>query len=201
MQTAPDTKDIDVELIAYADGHSTTGIRTVHNSMVPLAFDCALLYSQTSLGLRDYPTPGRSHNPPHDTLATNVPMSVALLSYNSIPSSTELRDRYPNTRINLLSNAIRDLWINRLSYATGSTSTASFDIDAIYHRISSLAGSSGGAILDSQGNFIGNFFLSDELTDEDYNPEVNTYLIQRTPTDTSLIPPVVTLRLHWTAHI
>lgn len=201
MQTVPDTKDVDVELIAYADGHSTTGIRTVHDSMVPLAFDCALLYSQTSLGLKDYPTPRRAHHPPHDRPTTNCPMNVALLSYNGLPSPTELEDHYPNTPIDSLYNAARDLSIDRLSYTTGFTSTASFGIDAIYHRVSSLAGSSGGAILDSQGNLIGKFFLSDELTNEGYIPEVNIFLIQRILIDASLILPAITLRLLWMVRI
>ena len=74
-----------------------------------------------------------------------------------------MRDRYPSTNTNVLHTAITDLWIDRLSYSTGKTTIARFDMDAIYHRISCLAGASGGPILDVNGNLIGSH-ISNELS-------------------------------------
>jgi hypothetical protein len=75
-----------------------------------------------------------------------------------------MRDRYPSTNTNVLYTAITDLWIDRLSYSTGKTTVARFDIDAIYHRISALAGASGGPILDVNGNLIGSHISNNYLT-------------------------------------
>ena len=155
MQTNPDQEDFDVTIVAYADGHDPNAIRTVHNSMVPLAYDCVLLHSQKSLGIKSFPIPGRSHSPPHDDTATTFPVNIALLCYNGCPSAVVMRNEYPNTKLNDLYTAIKDLWIDRLSYSTGKTSVACFDKDAIYHRISSLPGASGGPILDVTGKLIG----------------------------------------------
>ena len=164
MQTNPDEDDFDVTVVAYVDGQDPNRIRTVHNSLVPLAYDCVLLYSQRSLGVKSFPIPARSHYPPHNDAATAVPVDVALLCYNGHPSPTLMRDRYPSTNTNVLYTAITDLWIDRLSYSTGKTTVARFDIDAIYHRISALAGASGGPILDVNGNLIGSHISNNYLT-------------------------------------
>lgn len=155
MQTNPDQEDYDVAIVAYADGHDPNTIRTVQNSIVPLAYDCVLLYSQRSLGIKSFPIPARSHYPPHNDAATTVPVDIALLCYNGNPSPIMIRDRYPYTQVDGLYTAITELWIDRLSYSTGKTAVARFDTDAIYHRISCLAGASGGPILDASGKFIG----------------------------------------------
>lgn len=155
MQTNPDREDFDVTIVAYADGHDPNTIRTVHNSMVPLAYDCVLLHSQKSLGINSFPIPGRSHSPPHNDASTTFPVNIALLCYNGYPSADMMREEYPNTKTGDLYTAIKDLWIDRLSYSTGKTTVAHFDKDAIYHRISSLPGALGGPILDANGKFIG----------------------------------------------
>jgi hypothetical protein len=63
MQTNPDEDDFDVTVVAYVDGRDPNQIRTVHNSIVPIAYDCALLYSKKSLGVKSFPIPARSHTP------------------------------------------------------------------------------------------------------------------------------------------
>jgi hypothetical protein len=75
-----------------------------------------------------------------------------------------MRDLYPSTNTNELYAAITDLWIDRLSYSTGKTTVASFNLDAIHHRISCLAGASGGPILDANGNLIGSHISHNYLT-------------------------------------
>lgn len=155
MQTNPGQEDFEVTIVAYADGHDPNMIRIVHNTVVPLAYDCVLLYSQRSLGLKSFPIPARFHYPPHNDAATTFPVDLALICYNGNPSPVMMRNRYPNTNVNDLYTAITDLWIDRLSYSTGKTTVARFNMDAIYHRISCLAGASGGPILDVKGQFIG----------------------------------------------
>ena len=164
MQTKPDEDDFDVTIVAYVDGHNPHIIRTVHNSIVPLSYDCVLLYSHISLGMKSFPTPARSHFPPQNNAATAISVDVALLCYNGRPSPTMMSDRYPSTNISDLFTAITDLWIYRLSYSTGKTTVAHFDIDAIYHHISCLVGASGGPILDGRGNLIGNHISNNYLT-------------------------------------
>ena len=155
MQTEPDEDDFDVTVVAYVDGHNPNNIRTVHNSIVPLAYDCVLLHSRRSLGVKSFPIPARSRILLGKDAATAVPVDVALLCYNGHPSPAMMRDRYPSSNTNDLFTAITDLWIDRLSYSTGKSTIARFDIDAIYHQISSLVGASGGPILDDKGNLIG----------------------------------------------
>jgi len=155
MQTNPDQHDFDVIIVAYADGHDPNIIRTVYNGIVPLAYDCVLLHSQRPLGIKSFPIPARCHYPPYDDATTTSPVDISLLCYNGNPDPIMIRDQYPNTKVNDLHTAITDLWIDRLSYSIGKTTVANFDKNAIYHRISCLAGASGGPILDAQGKFIG----------------------------------------------
>lgn len=79
-----------------------------------------------------------------------------MLSYNGNPSATDLRDRYLNTPTDVLHDAVKDLRINRLACASGKTDINSFDPDAIYHRISCLAESSGAHPINANGEMIGN---------------------------------------------
>ena len=160
MQTNPDQHDYDVTVVAFVDGHDPDKIRTAHHSILPLGHDCVLLHSQRSLGLESFPTPVRSHAPPHNDAATTFPIDASLLCYNGKPNPQRIRDLYPNTDPKDLITAIQDLWIDRLSYSPGKTSVARFNIDAIYHRISSLAGASGGPLLDDKGNLIGKHNIS-----------------------------------------
>lgn len=87
-----------------------------------------------------------------------------MLSYNGYPFPTELRDRYPNAPADVLHEAVKDLWIDRLAYASGKTDTNSFDPDAIYHRISCLAGASGAPLINANGEMIGKFLLHLDLS-------------------------------------
>jgi hypothetical protein len=164
MQTNSEEHDFDVTVVTNVDGQDSKQIRTVHNSLLSLAYDCALLYSQRSLGVKSFPIPARCHYRPNNDVATAVPVDVALLCYNGYPSPTGMRDRYPSTNTNVLYIAITDLWIDRLSYTTGKTTVARFAMDAIYHRMSCLAGESGGPILDAYGNLIGSHISNNYLT-------------------------------------
>lgn len=157
MQVYPSPKDVDVTVVAYADGHDPATLRTVNGTIIPIQFDVALLHSQISLGLKDYPTPAKYHVPPHDKAATDRPADIAMLGYNGAPSMSTLVAGYPAVAQVDLVNAVRDLWIDRLSYSPGKTAASNFGIDVIVHRISCLPGASGSPILDCNGNIIGIF--------------------------------------------
>ena len=155
MTTQPDrNKDIQVKVVAYADGHDSTSVRVVSNSMVALNADLVLLRSERPLGLKSYPTPAKAHFPPYDSPATYVTRNIGLFSYNGCPSTSELKQKYPNSSLNGIYNAVRDLWMDRLSYGQGTTSSI-FDPDGLRHRISCYAGASGGLIVDDNGNALG----------------------------------------------
>jgi hypothetical protein len=153
MQSNLTGKEFTVEVIAFADGASPTTVRTCHNSIIELEKDLVLLYSPKSLHLTNFPTPTRYHQPPNQTTQTSAKQDIHLLSYNGCPSARQLRDYYPNTPTALLHTAVSNLWIDRLSYATGQC-VATIN-GGIIHRISSLAGSSGGPLMNDAGEILG----------------------------------------------
>jgi hypothetical protein len=64
----------------------------------------------------------------------------------------------PETPRDILYKAFKDLWIDRLSFATGKI-VAIDDGVVINHRVSIYAGASGGPLLDEKGNIIGNILM------------------------------------------
>jgi hypothetical protein len=161
MHSHPSAEDFDVDVAAYVDGADPTVVRVVSATLLPIEVDCALLYSKRSLGLKSYPVPSRSHHSPPPAIFS--PEDVSLLAYNGLPSATFLAKTYPNTPTPILHSAIRDLWIDRLSYATGKTAKGT-DPATILHRISSYSGASGGAVLNARGQWIGNNIIHLLLT-------------------------------------
>ena len=129
-----------------------------------MATDVVLLKAVKPLGLKEFPTPTKYHVPPNNIARTSTVQDIHMLSYNGYPSATELRDRYPNAPADVLHEAVKDLWIDRLAYASGKTDTNSFDPDAIYHRISCLAGASGAPLINANGEMIGKFLLHLDLS-------------------------------------
>jgi hypothetical protein len=99
--------------------------------MVDLKSDIALLYSQKSLNLKSYPRPARAHLFPNDNPSTITSQYVGLLSYNGLPSISKLH-KYPNSSPKQLYDAVADLWVDRLSYGKGKT-TSRYLLDGIYH--------------------------------------------------------------------
>lgn len=159
MISHPDKiKDVDVEVLAYADGYDPNALRVVNNAICAIGTDCVLLRAKRSLRLKQFPNPARAHIPPNNTPQTMVASDVSLLAYNGLASSSRLDELYPETPRNILYKAFADLWIDRLSYTTGKT-VAIYDDVAINHRVSTYAGASGGPILDGKGDVIGNILL------------------------------------------
>src|ERR1700738_3736580 len=155
MQSNPTGKEFTVEVVAFANGASPTAVRTCHNSILELENDLVLLYSAQSLRLSNFPTPTQYHKPPNHTSQTSTPQDIHLLAYNGCPSAQQLRDYYPKTRPALIYTAVSNLWINRLTYAKGQSVVTMQDPIAIVHRISSLAGASGGPIINDAGEILG----------------------------------------------
>jgi hypothetical protein len=156
MISHPDqTKDIDVEVIAYVDGYDPNVIRVVTDAICAIGTDCVLLRAKRSLGLKEFPTPAHAHTTPKNVPQTIVVQDVSLLAYNGLASSSRLDELYPDTPRDVLYKAFSDLWIDRLSYATGKT-VAMSDGDGINHRVSTYAGASGGPLLNGNGHIIGN---------------------------------------------
>ena len=149
-------KYIDMELIAHVDGHDPNIVCVVNNAMCANGADCVLLRAKRSLGLKEFPTPARvmPNNAPQTTFANDI----SLLTYNGLPSAPRLAEIYPETSRDILYKALADLWIDRLSYATGKI--VAFDGIAITHPISTYPGASGGPLLDGKGNIIGNILLN-----------------------------------------
>ena len=118
-----------------------------------------LLRSTRSFGLKHFPTPAKYHDPPNNSPQTAVIQDIHLLAYNGCPSAKQLRDHYPNTQTEVLHSAVADLWIDRLAYTSAKTVVTTMNQHAIYHRISSLSGASGGPLINNNGELLGNFLL------------------------------------------
>jgi hypothetical protein len=135
MISHPDkAKDIDVEVIEYADGYDPNIVRVVNKAICAMGADCVLLGAKRSLGLKDFPTPARAHNRPNNGQQTMVASDVSLLAYNGLASSSRLNKLYPETPRDVLYKAFADLLIDRLSYATGKT-VAIYDGVVINHQV------------------------------------------------------------------
>ena len=167
MSTHPNpAKDILVQLVAFADGHDPKEIKVItnENASVTLQDDIALLRSTKSLGLKEYPKPTKAHAAPFDNPTTFQSRKVSLVAYNGRPNINLLHVHYPNTPHDKLYKGVRDLWIDRLSFGKGMSSTV-FDPNGIRHRVSCYSGSSGGVLLDEKGHILGITHPSMSLTD------------------------------------
>jgi hypothetical protein len=153
MFSSPGKHDIEVTVVAYVDNGDPKALRVVRGSLTALKTDLVLLHSATRLGLKDYPTPAKLHSTPSDhSLCAGA--DIFLLGYNGLPSATTIKENYPNSDERVLFNAVRHLWIDRLSFAKGKR-TGPCMPGAVIHRISSYAGNSGGALVNKIGEVIG----------------------------------------------
>ena len=109
MISHPDKmKDVDVEVLAYADGYDPNVLRVVNDAICAIGTDCVLLRAKRSLGLKLFPTPARAHAPPNNTPQTVVACDVSLLAYNGLASSSRLDELYPEAPRNIPSKAFAD---------------------------------------------------------------------------------------------
>jgi hypothetical protein len=161
MFMAPEVgKDLEVDVIAFADGGTTKDVRTVNGGVGPIGSDIALLYSRTKLPVKEFPRPGRAHAPPNDKAATITPFKCTLLAYNDAPDMYSEPAKYPLTPAQDLLKAIQELYPDRLSFAEGDTDGLRFDDNAVFYRISSYGGASGGGLCNDAGKLIGTTLTS-----------------------------------------
>jgi hypothetical protein len=154
MFQSPGKHDIEVTVVAYVDNNDPKALRLVHGSLTHLKTDVVLLHSATRLGLKEYPTPAKLHSTPTDhSLCDGA--DVFLLGYNGHPSAMALKEHYPNTPQRVLFDTVRNLWVDRLSFAKGKSTKPCLP-GTVNHRISSYAGNLGGALVNKNGHIIGN---------------------------------------------
>ena len=146
-----DGKDLEVDVIAFADGGSTKDIRTVNGGVGPIGSDIALLYSRTKLPVKEFPRPGMAHVPPNDKAATINPFNCTLIAYNDTPDMLNEPAKYPLTPHQDLVKAMQELYPNRLSFAEGDTDSLRFDVNAVFYKISSYGGASGAGLFNDAG--------------------------------------------------
>jgi hypothetical protein len=160
MFSFPDqNKDIEVDIVAWADGRDIQRVSSITGSGVNIANDLILLRSRSKLSSNDYPIPGDAHFPANNTQATIIERPCSLFAYNRTPHPAIEGLRYPHTPAPILERALRQLCPDALSYAQGVT-TATYDPDIIFHKISTHGGSPGGGIYNEQGRIVGSVFYS-----------------------------------------
>src|SRR5271155_472382 len=96
---------------------------------------------------------------------------IGLLAYHGRGSGTLHRD-YPNTSRADLGPAIKKLIPNRLTLVQGVTGVRNYP-EIIYHRCSSSAGSTGGALVNNNGELIGMTPLHELITSNDLGIQVD----------------------------
>lgn len=148
-------KDIEVKIVAFLDNTDVASIRTEGSPMTPVSEDLVLFRAEKDLGLKQHPIP-RRHNPStfSSTTEHQETETIGLLGYNGYPSTNQIRKLYPEVSFPVLINAVKDLWIDRLSYGTGPA-ISNHDLHTISHRISCYSGISGGAVVDRKGHLLG----------------------------------------------
>ena len=159
MFSFPDQdKDIEVDVVGWADGRDTQSVSSITGGGVDVANDLILLRSRRKLPPNNYPIPSEAHSLPNNTQATITERPCSLFAYNCTPHPAIEGLRYPHTSAATLERALRQLCPDALSYAQGVTA-AMYDPDIIFHKISTHGGSSGGGIYDEQGRIIGSAFI------------------------------------------
>lgn len=146
-EASPDDKVL--QPYAYADGHDPNKLYTVEpTDDLPSELDIVLLYSPHPLGHSQYPRPAKSKLVPYS------PQDIGLLAYHGTETRSIYID-YPQTTRRDLNNALNKLFPNRLTLVKAITGTRN-EPGLIHHRCSSAAGASGGALVNSNGELIGN---------------------------------------------
>ena len=169
-------KDFEVEVIAFANSGPTKLLRTVNGKINPVGVDIALLYSLTKLPPKECIKPAGAHGPPNDRAAGVTPMKCTLFAYNGNSVIWNEKSKYPHMPQNELLKAMKELCLNRLSFAEGHMDAFRFEPDAVLYNISSHGGASGGGVFNDSGMLIGITLSSNELTIQEFIQEENISL-------------------------
>jgi len=162
MQTDPNETDFLVTVVSWADGWPVTNnsVRVEFlSSQLPVDCDLVLLHSQKRLGKGIKPTSffprlacfDQQFSPGN---AQGREEKVAILGYNGSPGASKVIRQYPQIPRDKLQEAIEKLYPEYLTYAEGEIASGT-DSSTIYHKVSTLPGSSGAPIVDLQGRILG----------------------------------------------
>ena len=146
----PSEDDYTLECFAFADSHDPERLYFVEEMEdTEPSLDLMLLYSPRPLPHATYPKPAKSRTNPYQSY------HVGLVAYHGDETRSIYRD-YPSTSRADLTWALNKLMPDRLTIIQGTTSPDSRDDrNMIYHRCSSAAGSSGGALVNGDGEIVG----------------------------------------------
>jgi len=134
----PSDDDIEVHIVAFADGHPPDELYVVNNSQDILSeLDLTLLYSERELSHEAYPKPAKSKPTPYH------PTPISLIAYHADETAESIFLDYPYTSETDLNAAIDKVVPDRLTLIKGVTGLPN-DPNFVYHRCSSTVGSSGG---------------------------------------------------------
>ena len=148
MFVYPSDDDLELEVLAFADGHPPTEIYVVdHPQDVESETDIMVLYSAKELSQTTYPKPAKSRPAPYQSTP------ISLIAYQGDETRSVFLD-YPYTAESDLNATLDSIIPDRLTLTRGVTGLRN-DPNFIYHRCSSTAGSSGGALANENGGLVG----------------------------------------------
>ena len=144
----PSNDDLELEVVAFADGHTSTEVYIVDQPQdVESETDIMVLYSAKKLPHTTYPKPAKSRSAPYQST------QISLIAYQGDETRSVFMD-YPYTAESDLNATLDSIIPDRLTLIRGVTGLRN-DPNFIYHRCSSTAGSSGGALVNENGDLVG----------------------------------------------
>ena len=148
MLDYPSDDDYELQIYAFADGHNRTQLYVVGPEYESLdsMLDLVVLYSSEPLQHDFYPKPSKAH-----LIACSA--EISLIAYHGDETETIYED-YPYTEPEDLDDAIDSVVADRLTLVKGRLGTRTSP-EMIFHRCSSTAGASGGALVDANGHIFG----------------------------------------------
>jgi hypothetical protein len=153
MIKEPSEDDFDLQVYSFADGHDPSELYVVDGMDDPAAeTDLMILYSHKKLPPKSFPKPAKSERIPFQST------EIGLIAYHGVEAESIYLD-YPYTKDADLETALDKLVPDRLTLVKGITGVRN-DPHLLYHRCSSAAGSSGGALINNSGELVGMILLN-----------------------------------------
>lgn len=148
MLDYPSDDDYELQIYAFADGHSQTQLYVIGPEYESLdsMLDLVILYSPEPLQHEFYPKPSKAH-----FIACST--EIGLIAYHGDETESIYED-YPYTEPEDLDVAMDSLMADRLTLVKGRLGMRTSP-EMIFHRCSSTAGASGGALVDINGHIFG----------------------------------------------
>ena len=144
----PCEDDFDLQVYSFADGHDPSELYVVDDMDVPATeTDLLILFSPKKLHPKSFPKPTKSKPIPYQST------EIGLIAYHGVEAESIYLD-YPYTKDADLDAALDKLVPDRLTLVKGVTGARN-DPQLLYHRCSSTAGSSGGALVNNNVELVG----------------------------------------------